>query len=242
MIGHLRDESHARTFGDYLYVQGIGNQVEAEKDGTWVIWVEGEDDVDPARNLLRSYVTKPNDPEFRRAAAKATELREKEKEQDEAAAKRYFDANELLGRHGPYGMGPLTTTIIAASVLLWLGKEFGGNRDFWNFLYISEYDAAGIIERLRYGLPEIRHGQVWRVFTPIFIHASLASSISILHILFNMLWLKDLGSMVEARQGWLRLALLVVVISAASNLAQFSVARTLAACRGSSMACSDTFG
>jgi GlpG protein len=63
-------------------------------------------------------------------------------------------------------------------------------------------------------LPEIRHGEVWRLLTPIFIHMGL------LHILFNMLWLKDLGSMIEARMGTLKLLLLVVVIGIGSNLGQ----------------------
>jgi GlpG protein len=43
----------------------------------------------------------------------------------------------------------------------------------------------------------------------------------VIHILFNMLWLRDLGSMIEARQSSLQLAALILVIAAGSNLAQF---------------------
>jgi GlpG protein len=63
-------------------------------------------------------------------------------------------------------------------------------------------------------LPEVRQGQVWRLITPIFIHWNL------LHLLFNMLCLKDFGSMIEARQGSVKLLLMVVVIGVASNLGQ----------------------
>jgi membrane associated rhomboid family serine protease len=64
-------------------------------------------------------------------------------------------------------------------------------------------------------LPEVRRGELWRLITPIFIHFSW------MHILFNMLWLKDLGSMIEARQGSGFLTIMVLVTAIASNLAQF---------------------
>jgi GlpG protein len=223
MIGHLWNETHARTFGDYLYVQGIRNQIESERDGSWVVWVEGEDDVEKARVLLHGFLSRPEDAEYRQVARRASELREKEKEQDEAAARRYINGAELLRSQESYGMGPVTMTLIGLSVLVWAAMEFGGDKDFWNFLFISEYDADGILARLLYGLPEIRHGQVWRAITPIFMHAPMVPFPGFLHILFNMLWMKDLGSMVEARQSPWRLGLLVLVISAASNLAQFFV-------------------
>ena len=121
MIGHLPSESDARTFGDYLYVQGIRNQIESEKDGTWVVWIQGEDEVDPARNLLKNYLTRPKDPEFGRVAKQAAELRDREKEEDEAAAKRYFNGTELFGSQGPYRLGPVTLTLIGISVLIWAG-------------------------------------------------------------------------------------------------------------------------
>jgi GlpG protein len=53
------------------------------------------------------------------------------------------------------------------------------------------------------------------LITPIFIH------FSIWHILFNMLWLWDLGSMIENRQGSLLFLVLVIVIAVLSNLGEF---------------------
>ena len=44
-----------------------------------------------------------------------------------------------------------------------------------------------------------------------------------LHIFFNMLWLRDLGSMIEARKSTWMLLLLVLVIAGTSNLAQYLV-------------------
>ena len=51
LIGHLTEKTSALTFSDFLYVQGIGNEVESEKEG-WAIWIHGEDEVPRARELL----------------------------------------------------------------------------------------------------------------------------------------------------------------------------------------------
>ena len=66
-------------------------------------------------------------------------------------------------------------------------------------------------------LYEILHGQVWRLITPIFIH------LSILHILFNMLWFKDLGYLIEYKFGKHNLLILILVSGLISNLLQYFV-------------------
>jgi GlpG protein len=67
-------------------------------------------------------------------------------------------------------------------------------------------------------LPEVRDGEVWRLFTPIFIHFGM------LHILFNMLWLKDLGSAIEKRHGAMFFLALVLSVALTSDLAQYFIA------------------
>jgi GlpG protein len=74
-------------------------------------------------------------------------------------------------------------------------------------------------------LPEVMHGEIWRLVTPIFMHAPILPHDGIkanpLHLLFNMLWLYQLGSMVEARQSALFLFIFVAISAALSNLAQY---------------------
>ena len=100
----------------------------------------------------------------------------------------------------------LTATLIAVSAVIALLSSLGSNYQVLQFLFISEY---------RGGLPEIFGGQLWRLVTPIFIH------FGILHFVFNMMWLYDLGSTVEQRQGIGRMAILVIVTAVLSNLGQF---------------------
>ncbi|MFM2420563.1 MAG: hypothetical protein RL385_5286 [Pseudomonadota bacterium] len=57
----------------------------------------------------------------------------------------------------------------------------------------------------------------WRFVTPVLIH------FGVLHILFNALWLKDLGRVIEMVHGTRYLAVFVLVSGALSNVAQFEI-------------------
>lgn len=62
---------------------------------------------------------------------------------------------------------------------------------------------------------KIRKGELWRLFTPIFLHGDL------FHIFFNMLWLIVLGKQIELRLSPLRYCLFIALIAALSNTAQY---------------------
>lgn len=77
------------------------------------------------------------------------------------------------------------------------------------WLTFFEFHSQG--QHLQFSLP-VR--EYWRLLTPIFLHFSL------LHIVFNMLWLWDLGGRVERVQGSGRLLAIVLLIGAGSNITQ----------------------
>ncbi|HED15094.1 MAG TPA: rhomboid family intramembrane serine protease [Gammaproteobacteria bacterium] len=81
--------------------------------------------------------------------------------------------------------------------------------------------APLLISNYLAGLPELSQGQWWRLLTPIFLHFGL------LHLVFNMLWLWDLGDVLERVQGSRWLLLFVIFIGIASNLAQYVYAGPL---------------
>lgn len=66
-------------------------------------------------------------------------------------------------------------------------------------------------------LPEVRHGQLWRMFTPALLHAG------ILHLAFNLIWWIYFGKQLEHRLGLGRYLLLVLIGALGSNLAQYLV-------------------
>jgi GlpG protein len=66
-----------------------------------------------------------------------------------------------------------------------------------------------------HGLQDIERGEFWRLFTPALMH------VNPIHILFNMMWLRYIGTLIEIRRGTMRLAILFLVSAAVSNYGQF---------------------
>jgi len=209
LIGHLKSEASARSFGDYLTAMDVRNMVEAEAEGAWAVWVYNEDQIGSGQAALEQYLTNPADPKFSRARDKAAAVLREQSEREKAAEKRVFTRDSIWPQGG---IGRLTILLIAASVIATLAGGITGTaveRIHW--LFISEYQRPPF-------LPEVFHGQVWRLITPIFIH------FGVLHILFNMMMLRDLGSLIESRQGTGTMALMTVVLALISNLGQYFMA------------------
>jgi GlpG protein len=215
LIGHLAEEKSARIFADYLYVQKIESHLEFEKADGWGVWINDEDKLEEAASLLAAFRLNPVDPKYRAEAKSASELRA-EAEKDEAKyRKKLSDRRQLFRPLRDYGFGPLTFVLIGISVVVFLLSGFGKDPQPILALFITDFTRFNPFGPR---LPEIQHGQAWRLITPIFIHFDP------LHILFNMLWLRDLGSMIEGRQSSRMLAVLVLVIAVCSDLAQYFVA------------------
>jgi GlpG protein len=106
--------------------------------------------------------------------------------------------------------GRVTLILIAACVALFLWSNLGENtaKLLPFFISLTPFSAPG-------GLAEVRAGEVWRLFTPAFIHFSVA------HLLFNMLGLQSLGSAVETQSGRRFYLALIALLALATNVAQY---------------------
>lgn len=209
LIGHLETEDAARTIGDFLYVQGIENQVESDPGHGWALWINSEDELDPAREWLAKFRANPAAEQFKSERSRAAKLRQARAQDEAQYSKKVKDRRAVFRARGFRSYAPVTVTLIIISAVVFFLEDFGRHPDRVLPLFITSYTNAG--------LPEVLQGQLWRLFTPMFIH------FDVLHIFFNLLWLRDLGAMIESRQGALRLVLLVLTISLLSNFAQFVV-------------------
>jgi GlpG protein len=206
LIGHLRNEDAARTFSRFLVSRDIRNQVEADTDG-WAVWIHSEDQIEAGQRALEAYVRNPNDRVYMEASAAAEAIEKRERRDAAKAAKRIRNSDQIWTRSG---LAPFTLTLIGISVIVTLAIGLDPHFPDFHWLAISELHFF-----YTRNLPEVRDGQVWRLITPIFVHFGP------LHLLFNMLWLRDLGTMIEVRQGARKLSLLVAIIGIASNLGQY---------------------
>jgi GlpG protein len=105
--------------------------------------------------------------------------------------------------------GSLTAVLIALSVVVAIWSNLGKNEEVVSHLFITTTTDG-------FAVPEIAHGQVWRLITPIFIHFGIT------HLLFNMLWLKDLGTAIERVSGTPSFLELVLACGVISNFGEFA--------------------
>jgi GlpG protein len=213
-IGRLEDETLAKRLGDVLHGAGIETQVDENRQGSWEIWVLDDENIERATQVLEQFHQHPDDPRFLEASRTAARQRQSEEPARVGKRTRIIDGRTLF-YIPPVPVGVLTLVLMILSVGVTLLTDFGKNARFTRPFSITEYQVTDRYVRWQPGLPETRHGQVWRLFTPMFLH------FGILHILFNMLWLRDLGSMIEARRSSWLLLLLVLVLAGTSDLAQY---------------------
>jgi GlpG protein len=213
-ISRLQDETQARRLGDVLHGEGIENQVDKNLQGSWEIWVLDDENLERARRVLEQFNQRPDDPRFVEASRSAARQRQSEEQARVGKRSRIIDGRTLF-YVPPVPIGVLSVALIVISVGVTLLTDFGANDRLAQPFSITAYEVSKDHIRYEPGLPQIRHGQVWRLFTPMLLHFHF------LHIFFNMLWLRDLGSMIEARKSSWLLLLLVLVLAGTSNLAQY---------------------
>jgi len=213
LIGHLPNEASATTFSDYLYVEGIANEVESEKD-SWAVWIHSEDEWPKAKEMLAAFLGNPTDPRYRKQAAQARQLKSAAAAKEQEIEGRILDRTKVFRATMPYGVGPLTIVLVGLSVAVQFLNVAGYEERILAELHMTAITEKGMAVEWSNGLPEISQGEFWRLFTPVLVHGGWV------HLLLNMMWLLDLGSMIEGRQSTGRLGLLVVVTAVLSNLGQ----------------------
>lgn len=213
-IGQLESEEQARVFADYLYIRDIEAEIDPAGERGWTIWVVDEDQVDESQALLSRFRSMPDAEEFAQATASAATRREGEQKEIRADSK--LIRRPRIGS-GLFGQGAVTMVLLIICIVVGLLTRLGEDLTWVRWLQISNLtglDSSG------FGvlLVEVEQGQVWRLLTPIFLHFSLW------HLLFNLLWMQDLGMALESNIGTWRYVGVILLVAIVSNMAQYMAA------------------
>lgn len=215
-VGELASDAEAQTFHDALVSRGIEATTEAEEGGGVLIWVHDDDQITEAARLFALFRATPDAPEFRDAATKATAIRAGLQKSERRRRSTVIDEARVGYERNFLSQGWVPILLLVISVAVTFYTDFFANQKAMRLIqisqmpYISELPGGGSLF-----LPEVKAGEVWRLITPIFAHGSL------MHILFNMMWLVQLGRFIETRFGAAKLLALIMVIGVGSNLAEY---------------------
>jgi GlpG protein len=205
-IGTIADNKQAERFVHFLASQHIEAALRADQGTEYEVWVLEEDRVAAARQHLAAFLARPDDKRF--TVAKTHQLRRTPSEHS-----RVINVRTDIWRGWHRLTAPVSIFCIVVSVAATLLAYMPALAPLTYKLYFSEFFGRSF--------PEIRAGQVWRLITPIFLHAG------VLHLVFNMLWLYQLGGQIEAHESSGYFAVMVLVLAIFCNTGQYVVSGPL---------------
>lgn len=211
--GVVTSEQASRKLSAAFYAKGIEAQV-YEEQGTFTFWVLDDDQLNDGKALFELLANDPDNEIFHtKMPAPAKEKPDPLEKKRGINRARHVDVrSEVFGRTNISGMH-VTVFLIIASVMLTMASNIPSATGLVRSLYFSEYMGRSF--------PEILSGQIWRIFTPIFLHGGF------LHLLFNMMWLWQLGGTIERIEKPWYFAALVLILAALCNTAQYLVSGPL---------------
>lgn len=194
-------------FLNYLHSRGIAAELRPCGSESWGLWVHHEDYCRDVRREFDAFLRNPAATKY--AVAPSSPAGADQDAQIEAR-QRAESLAAVARRHGLHGGPvPVTKCLLALSILITLPLLLGRDR-YGEFSDIGKRIIAWLYADSRMA------SQWWRLFTPVFLHFNW------LHIIFNMLWLRELGGRIERIKGSGFMLLFFGVTSAISNYAQFA--------------------
>jgi GlpG protein len=214
-IGDIAEEAEARRFADYLTAHEVEHDIEANEEGAWEVWIHDDARQAESRRWLAEFHADPDAVAFVAAAPVAAT-----KQAAAARSRRTYERNIKQAKTALafawLQLAPVTNLLIFLAILISLLTGFGARVAETQPFLITQYEVKGDYLRYETDLPEIRGGQIWRLITPIFVHFGF------LHLFFNIMWLRDLGTAIERNSGRRTIVALTLAIALLSNLAQFA--------------------
>jgi GlpG protein len=229
----------AEAFVAYLLTLGISTHVEAAGDSwsktptansaanstgqapdVWEVWIKNEDRLPQAKEELATFLANPKDPKYAAALKQANHIL-RDQRQEAKLRQRNIQSPNLGNQRTSMFSGKLpalTLTLLILCCVFGLVTAFSSpaeeNRLGLSIVKQLKFVDMGLLAKTNDPTASLRRGELWRIFTPAFLHGSP------LHLLMNMLALASLGRLVEHLIGIRRYAMLLLLIAAGSHLPQ----------------------
>lgn len=207
-IGELDRREVAETFSDYLALNKISNEIDADGDA-FVIWVHDDPRLATARQMLEEFLQDPSGMKYAEASQEMRRERERivrdeaRRRFEQNAAEAAAEERDARSRQLP----PVTVVVALLCMVVAYHSQLGEAPAAISALYIADPSSA------LFG--EVLEGQVWRLITPALIH------VGFIHILFNlMLWFDLAGAIERVKGSWYLLAM-TLLIAVVSNTGQY---------------------
>ncbi len=204
-IGLISNLDLAERFADHLRAEGIACTID-QAPGGFRVWVHDDDRVVEAKEELPRFLSEPYHDRYRDAADRAMARVREATARLKSARARTVVMTDKWSRPASQTC-PATFILIGLSLLVAFFTSLNPQRNdpFVDRLWFSN-DGT---------LQPIFRGEVWRIITPIFLHFGL------MHLVFNMLWLRQFGLQMETLLGTAKFLGIVLTIAVFSNFAEF---------------------
>jgi hypothetical protein len=123
-IGHIEEFSKALVFSDYLYSEGIRNDVDGDEESGGDIWVHDEDLLERSEEELKQFELAPYDAKYEVAEKMAETLRRKEEKAKQRYSKKVHDRSSITNM-SLRSVAPATFALIVISVVVTLAAGLG---------------------------------------------------------------------------------------------------------------------
>ena len=207
-------DNEAQIFKEILAGADIESDVRQTRDGRFSVWILEDSDLVPSKELLLEWKDSKDGSRWSDLKLKGqSKLTHAQKEALEWQKTTRKQQEKFKRGTREFVMGGVTLMVIVLCGFVALITKLGENNDVVSFFTIADFmknDGVGGWSQWR----DIKSGDVWRIISPCFIHFGL------IHIVFNLLWLKDLGTRVEVIENSMKLIGLILLIGVVSNCGQ----------------------
>ncbi len=214
LLTTLPDQADAKTLGDALYADGVMTTIKETRDSAFAVWVHDEDQMEQARAFLNGF--DPNSTQVSDMARKARADRHQEAKADEKLRTRTEKIRKQIDAKQNMRIGTVTAGFMGICVVVFVLTGMGDKMDvvrYFTFMPLVPVRGGYVFGDVNV----IWQSQPWRLFTPMFLHFGL------MHIAFNLWWLKDLGTALERVFSARYLLIFVLATAAFSHVLEYAV-------------------